>query len=74
MQLLWAIRYHLYNLKNVKNTHGAVLLWAKLQAGACNFIKTNTRPWVVFEFFELYKWYKIVQRITFDKTDRISQT
>ena len=26
------IWYHLYNLKNVKNTHGSVLLLAKLQA------------------------------------------
>ena len=27
-----AIWYHLYNLKNVKNTHGGVLILAKLQA------------------------------------------
>ena len=27
-----AIWYHLYNLKNVKNTHGGVLLLVKLQA------------------------------------------
>ena len=27
-----AILYHLYNLKNVKNTHGGVLLLVKLQA------------------------------------------
>ena len=27
-----AIWYHLYNLKNVKNTHGVVLLLVKLQA------------------------------------------
>ena len=26
-----AIWYHLYNLKNVKNTHGGVLILAKLQ-------------------------------------------
>ena len=30
-----AIWYHLYNLKNVKNTHGGVLLLAKLKAEAC---------------------------------------
>ena len=29
-----AICYHLYNLKNVKNTHGGVLLLVKLQAKA----------------------------------------
>ena len=28
----WAIWYHLYNLKNVKNTHGGVLILVKLQA------------------------------------------
>ena len=39
-----AIWYHLYNLKNVKNTHGGVLLLVKLQAEACNFTETNTRP------------------------------
>ena len=27
--------YHLYNLKNVKNTHGGVLLLVKLHADAC---------------------------------------
>ena len=27
-----AIWHHLYNLKNVKNTHGGVLLLVKLQA------------------------------------------
>ena len=37
-----AIWYHLYNLKNVKNTHRGVLLLVKLQASA----------------FKLYKWYK----------------
>ena len=30
-----AILYHLYNLKNVKNTHGGVLMLVKLQALAC---------------------------------------
>ena len=29
-----AIWYHLYNLKNVKNTHGGVLILVKLQAQA----------------------------------------
>ena len=41
-----AISYHLYNLKNVKNTHGGVLILVKLQAEACNFTKINTPPWV----------------------------
>ena len=30
--MLYAIWYHLHNLKNVKNTHEGVLLLAKLQA------------------------------------------
>ena len=44
----WAIWYHLYNLKNVKNTHEGVLILVKLQA----------------TFFKLYKYYQIAQRIT----------
>ena len=35
----YAIWYHLYNLKNVKNTHGGVLILVKLQA-----------PWVFSRF------------------------
>ena len=51
-----AIWYHLYNLKNVKNTHGGVLLLVvKLQALACNFTtKSNTPPWVFFTCFKLH--------------------
>ena len=33
----WAIWYHLYNLKNVKNSHRGVLLLVKLQALASKF-------------------------------------
>ena len=36
---LCAIWYHFYSLKNVKNSHGRVLLLVKLQAEACNYIK-----------------------------------
>ena len=53
-----AIWYHLYNLKNVKNTHGRVL-------EACNFTKINIPPWVFFTLFKLCKWYQIAQRITY---------
>ena len=42
--MLCTIWYHLYNSKNVKNTHGGVLLFVKLQA-------INTPPWVLFTFF-----------------------
>ena len=60
-----AIWYYLYNLKNLKNTHGAVLILVKLQVSSCNFTKINTPPWVFFTFFKLYKWYQIAQRTTF---------
>ena len=51
-----AIWYHLYNLKNVKNTHGGMLLLVK-------FKTSNTRSRVIFTFLKLYKWYQIAQRI-----------
>ena len=38
----FAIWYHLYNFKNVKNTNGGVLILVKLQAEA--FTKINTPP------------------------------
>ena len=60
-----AIWYYLYNFKNVKNTHGGVLILVKLQAEACNFTKINTPPWVSFTFFKSYKWFQIAQRITY---------
>ena len=39
-----AICYHLYNLKNVKNIHGRVLLLVKvkLHTKACKFTKSDT--------------------------------
>ena len=37
--MLCSIWYHLYNFKNVKNTHGGVLLSEKLQVEA----KMNTK-------------------------------
>ena len=45
-----AIRYYLYNLKNVKNTHGGVLILVKLQVSAYNFTKINIPTWVFFKF------------------------
>ena len=61
--LCCAIWYHLYNFKNVRNTHGRVLLLV-------NFIKSNT-PHGCFlnctncTFSKLYKWYQIVQHTTY---------
>ena len=62
--MLCTICWHFYNLKNVKNTLGGVLLLVKLQSEACNFTKDNTGPWVFFTFFKLYKRYQIAQSIT----------
>ena len=50
-----AVWYHLRNLKNVKNTHGGVLILVKLQTLACRLLQT----------LKLYKWYQIAQRITY---------
>ena len=63
-EMLCAIWYHLYYLKNVKNTHSGVLLLVKLQAKAWNITKSNTPLWIFFTFLKLYKWYQIAQRIT----------
>ena len=52
---------HLYNLKNLKNTHGGVLL-----------SKSNTLPSLFFTFFKLYKWYQIAQRITYNNSTNIA--
>ena len=62
-----AIWYRLYNLKNVKNAHGGVLILVKLQTEAYNFTKINSPPWVLFTFFKLYKSYQIAQRTTYIK-------
>ena len=48
IEMLCAILYHFYYLKNVKNTHRGVLLLIKLQDLACNFTTSNTTPWVFF--------------------------
>ena len=52
----FVIWYHWHNSKNVKNTHGRVLILVKLQAEACNFTKIKTPSWLFITFFKLYKW------------------
>ena len=42
-----AIWYHLYNLKNLKNTHGGVLILVKLQAEA---LKLTLLHWCFSRF------------------------
>ena len=49
--MLCVICYHLHDIKNMKITHGEVLLLVILQALSCNFTKSNTPPWVFFTFF-----------------------
>ena len=49
------IWYHLYNFKNVKNTHGGVLLLVR-----------NTPPSVIFKFLKFHKWYQMAQNITYE--------
>ena len=57
-EMLCWIWYHLYNLRNVKNTHSGVLFIVKLQADTCNFTKSNTPPQAFFRFLKLLisKW------------------
>ena len=55
------IWYYLYNLKNMKKTHGGVLLLVK----PATLLKSNTPPWLFFTFFKLRKWYQIAQSITY---------
>ena len=64
---LCAIWYHLYNLKNVKNIYGEVILLVKWQASACIFTKSITPPWVFLKFNKLYKWYQIAQSVNISK-------
>ena len=48
IQTLCAILYHLYNVKNVKNTHGEVLLLLKLQAKALLYLTLLHEYFYVF--------------------------
>ena len=65
------IWYYLYNLKNLKSTHGGALILVKLKA--CNFTKINTPLWVFFMFFKLYKQYQIAQRTAVNDVQLILQ-
>ena len=58
-EMICVIWYHLYNLKNMKNTRRGVLLLARLQAKAWISTISNTPPWVFFSLLKLHKWYKI---------------
>ena len=61
----YAIWYHLYKSKNMKNTQEGMLFLIKLQALAYKFTKSNTPLWVFLTFFKLYRWCKIAQIISY---------
>ena len=65
--MLCAIWFHIFNLKNVKNTPKGVLHLVKFWAEAWNFTRSVTPPWVLSMLFKLLKWYKIAQSVSFDK-------
>ena len=46
-----SIWHNLYNLKDMKNTHGSVILLVKLQASTSNFSISNTPSMGVFHVF-----------------------
>ena len=48
--MTYVIWYHLYNFKNMENTHREVLLLVKLQVSACNFTISNNPLWVFLIF------------------------
>ena len=54
----------LYYFKNLRNTHGGVLL-SKVEG--FNYTKNNTFPWLLFMFFKWCKWYQIPQTIAYSK-------
>ena len=39
----------------------------------CDFVKSNTPPWVFFTFFELYKSYQIAQNTTMEMISNFNQ-
>ena len=52
-----AIWYHLYNCEKYPLGNDTFT--------ACSFTKSNTSPWVFSMFFKLYKWYQILQSVSF---------
>ena len=56
-EMRYAIWFNLYNLKNVKNIYGGMLLSVKLQA-----FRVSSKG--AFQVFKLNKHYQIMQRIT----------
>ena len=74
MEECYAIWYHLYNLKNVKNTHAGLLLVVKLQGEGCNSAKCNTLLWVFFSFLDCRNGTKSRKASQINKMSTFKQT
>ena len=59
-----AIWYHLYNFKNLENTHGGVLLLGKLQAKPADLLKITLLHGCFSRFLNCTSGTQIAQRIT----------
>ena len=49
---IWDALRNLVPFEKREKTHGCLFLLEKLPAQACNFIKNNTHPWVLFTFLK----------------------
>ena len=72
---IWKHTDHIKFCFHVPYMQSYVMLWYHLRdlvpfvqftiAEACNFTKSNTPPFVFFTFSKLYKWYQIVQSVSY---------
>ena len=56
--MLYAIWYHLFNLKNEKKTHGGVILLVKLQASHYPTKDSRIGPFVIGKTLKFYKFHR----------------
>ena len=66
-----SFNFSLYNLNDVKNTHGGVLLLVKMQPEASSFTKSIAPTWMFSYVFEIVQRFQIAQRII--NTDVLSR-
>ena len=58
-------------LKKREKNHWRIVTYSEVaELLAWNFTKSSTPPWVFFTFFELCKWYQIVENNTFSNKSR----
>ena len=62
--ILCTIWHHFYNLKNVTNTDGEVLLLVKVADNSLQLTKNNTPSMVLLTFLKFYKSYQIAQNVS----------